>query len=296
MVPMSEELSPDEIIIQPAGSAGMVDFRELWRYRELLWILALRDIAVRYKQTIVGAAWAVIQPLMMMVVFTALFSLIGRYPTESDVPYAITLYCALLPWQLFANTVTQAGESLISNQQLITKVYFPRVIVPMATILAGLIDFVLAFVILILMMVGYHFYGNPLNVSVAILALPLFVLLAVAASLALGLWLSALNALYRDFRYVLPFVIQLGFVASPVLYDMTFLSQRLQENGYSSIWLHLYSLNPMVAVIEGFRWALLGGALPPMGPMLVSIMGVILLMIGGLIYFKRMERLFADRI
>lgn len=288
--------TPDEIVIEPTGGFHFVDLRELWRYRELVWILALRDIQIRYKQTIVGAAWAVVQPLMMMVVFTALFTLIGRYPTESDVPYAVSLYCALLPWQLFANTVTQAGESLVTNQQLITKVYFPRVAVPIAAIVAGLIDFALAFVVLVALMLFYHFTSHAFVISPALLTLPLFTLLAVVTSLAIGLWLSALNALYRDFRYVLPFIIQLGLVASPVLYDLPFLAQRLEARGWSPIWLHLYALNPMVGVLEGFRWALLGQAPPPAGPMLVSIAAVVALLIGGLAYFRRMERLFADRV
>ena len=285
-----------EIVIRPRRGWEFVDLRECWQYRELLWILALRDIKVRYKQTAVGVAWAVLQPLMMMVVFTGLFTLLGRFPAGGDVPYAITLYCAMLPWQLFASSLAHSGESLVGNRHLITRVYFPRVIVPVAPVVSGLVDFGIAFLLLLAMMGGYGAAGHAIAPTYAVAALPLFLLLAVAASLALGLWLSALNALYRDFRYVLPFLIQIGLIASPVLYDLEFLSARVLERGWSPVWISLYALNPMVGVLEGFRWALLGGPPPPAIPMIVSSLAVVFLMIGGLAWFRRMERHFADRV
>ncbi len=285
-----------EIVIRPRRGWEFVDLRECWQYRELIGILAMRDIRVRYRQTAVGVAWAVLQPLMMMVVFTGLFTLIGRFPTGGDVPYAIGLYCAMLPWQLFANALSQSGESLITNRHLITKVYFPRIVVPVAPIVSGLVDFAIAFVLLVLMMIGSWIAGYPVTPTMAIVALPLFLLMAVAASLAIGIWLSALNALYRDFRYVLPFLVQIGLIASPVLYDYAFLAEGARARGWPEAWLFLYSLNPMVGVLEGFRWALLGGAAPDPVPMGISALAVACLMVGGLAWFRRMERLFADRV
>lgn len=275
----------DEIVIRPRAGWRLVDLREVWRYRELLWILALRDIKVRYKQTFIGVAWAILQPVTKMVIFTTLFRLIGRTPAEQDVayPYAVTLYCALLPWELFANALAQSSESIVLNQQLVTKVYFPRVIVPVAPIVAGLLDFALAFLVLIGMMV---YYG--ITPSWQALMLPLFIAFAVAAALSMGLWLSALNALYRDFRYAMPFLIQIGFFISPVIYE----TQAI----IPPPWRSAFALNPMVGVLEGFRWALLGKTEPPLLPMLISAAAVALLLLGGLVYFRRMERLFADRV
>lgn len=296
---MAEDLAGEfDLVIEPQPGWRLVDLRDLWRYRELLIILAMRDIQVRYRQTIVGAAWAVLQPVTLMAVFTCLFTLVGRFPTTGDMPYAVSLYCALLPWQLFANALAQSGESLVANQQLITKVYFPRVLVPVAPIVSGLVDFAIAMVVLAGMMAYYHepSAGIDLSPGLSVLALPLFVLLAVISSLSLGLWLSALNAMYRDIRYVLPLAIQLGMIASPVLYDLTFLGERLAARDMSPMWLHVYALNPMVAVIEGFRWSLLGGAFPPIGPMAVSVAMVMVLLVTGLMYFRRMERFFADRV
>lgn len=295
-------MDEQERVIEPQRGWRVVDLRELWRYRELLFILAWRDIQVRYKQTLIGVAWAVLQPVTLMVVFTALFTLIGRFPTSGDeagpgVPYAVSLYCALLPWQLFANSLRASGESIVMNQQLITKVYFPRVLVPVAPIVSGLLDFAIGFVVLLGLMAWYH-DGQTVDLMPTwrIAALPVFVLLAVAASLSLGLWSSALNAMYRDLRYVLPLAIQLGMVVSPVLYDVGFLAERLEGRGMSDVWLTVYALNPMVVVLEGFRWCLLGGAAPPAGPMVASVSMVVLITLTGLIYFRRMERFFADRV
>lgn len=270
--------------IAPRAGWRLVDLVDLWRYRELLWMLALRDLRVRYKQSVVGAAWAVLQPLTTMVVFTTLFRLLGQTPASSGpVPYAVTTFCALLPWQLFSQAVAQSGESLIANQQLITKVYFPRVAIPAASILPGLIDFAVAFAILLGMLC---WFGLP--ISWHILAVIPLVGMASLAAFAAGLWLSALTALYRDFRFVIPFLIQVGFFVSPVVYESTAI---IPEN-----WQSFYWLNPMVGVIEGFRWAVLGVPLPRPELFATSLIPISLLLITGLVYFRRMERLFADRI
>ena len=271
------------LVIKPRPGWHLIDLPELWRYRQLLWILALRDVKVRYKQTFVGVAWAVLQPFMTMVVFTLLFKLMGRVPVAEGVPYAVSTYCALLPWQLFATSLTQSSESLVTNQNLITKVYFPRGIVPIAPIIAGLIDFAIAFGILIAMMV---FYG--ITPSWAVVLLPVFVLMAVITSLSVGLWLSALNALYRDIRYAVPFLVQIGMFISPVVYETA--------EVIPPAWRAVYSLNPMVGVVEGFRWALLGHAHPPIIPMLVSTAAVIVICFTGTLYFRRVERTIADKV
>lgn len=275
--------SPPTLEFGPSRGWRMLDLGELWRYRELLWVLALRDVRVRYKQTIIGVAWAVLQPVLLMVVFTALFQLLGKVPASGAVPYAVTLYCALLPWNLFAHGLTQSSESLVQHQHLIQKVYFPRAVLPIAATLTGLVDFACAFVVLIGLMV-YH----DITPTWAVVTLPLLILLTMLASLSIALWLSALTALYRDFRIVVPFLMQLGFFISPVIFETT---ELVPES-----WRAVYSLNPMVGVLEGFRWALLGQPQPPLVPMLVSTGAVALLLVGGMFYFRRMERLFADRV
>ena len=268
-------------LIQSASRWKLLDLRGIWRHRDLLWILALRDIKVRYKQTIVGALWAVLQPLLMMVIFASLFQLLGRVPAASDVPYAVTLFCALLPWQLFSSAVSQVSDSLIANQNLVTKVYFPRLILVFASALACLVDFCIAFGVLMILMFAYDIVPTP-----AFAALPFFVAFALLTALSIGIWLAALNALYRDFRYVLPFLIQIGFFLSPVVFETTTL--------IPPEWRTLYSLNPMVGVIEGFRWALLGRSDPPLLPLIISASVACCLLYGGLLYFRRMERTFAD--
>lgn len=270
-------------VIRPRKGWKLIDLVEVWRYRDLLWILALRDIKVRYKQTLIGGLWAVLQPLTTMLAFTVLFQLLGRAPASPDVPYPVTLYCALLPWQLFATALSQASDSLVANQNLITKIYFPRIIIPVAPILAGLVDFAVAFGVFLLLLLWYGVVPGY-----AVLTLPFFVLYAVLAALSVGIWLAALNALYRDFRYAVPFLIQIGFVVSPVLFETRAL---IPER-----WQLLYGLNPMVGVIEGFRWAILGKDHPPLAPMLLSAGAVVALLLGGLIYFRRMEKLFADQV
>ncbi len=260
---------------------------ELWHYRELFWFLALRDIQVRYKQTVLGASWAVLQPLATMVVFNLLFTLLGRKPVGADIPYAITTYCALLPWQLFATSLAQSGNSLVGNANLIKKVYFPRLIAPSSPLVCSLLDFAIAFGVLVLMMIGYDLWGGyDLAPSWRLFTLPLFVILALCAALAGGFWLSALNAQYRDIKHVIPFVVALGQFLSPVVYETTSL---IPER-----WQPLYALNPMAGVIEGFRWAVLGRAQPPLAMLALSSTMVMLLLITGLFYFKRTERTFVD--
>lgn len=266
-------------ITRPRGVVHLL--RELVAYRDLLWVLAARDLKVRYKQTAIGAAWAVLQPFLTMVVFTVFFGLLGRYPSTGDIPYAVTLYCALLPWQLFANAVTHAGESMVENRALVTKVYFSRLAIPVAPTIAALVDFAIAFVILIGLMAWYGLApGWP------VLLLPLWVAFAVMAALSIGLWMCALNALYRDVRYVLPFAVQLGFFVSPVVFETTAI---IPEQ-----WQAVYAVNPMVGVIEGFRWALLGAAPPPAWSVVVSVVSTGVLLLGGVCYFNRVERSLVD--
>src|SRR6185503_3463341 len=229
--------------VEPRRAWTSIDLKELWHYRELLYFLTWRDVKVRYKQTALGAAWAIIQPFFMMLVFSLFFGRLARVPSDG-IPYPVFAFCALVPWQLFANALTESSNSLVGNQNLITKVYFPRLVVPIAAVLSGLVDFLIAFAILIVMMLFYGIVPGP-----AILALPGFILLAVLTALAVGLWLSALNVQYRDVRYTMNFLVQFWLFATPVAYP----SSIVPEN-----WRALYGLNPMAGVVEGFRWALLG--------------------------------------
>ena len=267
------------IVLEPNHHWLSLNLNELWEYRELLFFLTLRDIKVRYKQTVLGAIWAILQPLLTMVIFSVLFGVIAKLPSEG-IPYPIFTYSALLPWQLFAYALTQSSNSLIGSQTLVSKVYFPRLIIPIASVLPGLVDFAVAFIVLLGMMV---FYQIPITIH--LLALPLFLLLAVASALAVGLWFSALNVKYRDIRYVVPFLAMFWQYATPVAYSRTLIPER---------WQLIYALNPMTSVVEGFRWALLGTE-SSLGPMVWASAGVvILLLFGGLLYFKHMEDTFAD--
>ena len=281
---MSRTVSAESVpIVAIAPSRGWVPLRlsEIWNARELLLFLTWRDIKVRYKQTVLGAGWAVLQPFLTMVVFSIFFGRLARIPSDG-IPYPIFAFCALLPWQLFAYALTESGNSLVANQHLITKVYFPRLIVPMAAVIAGLVDFAIAFVILLAMMVFYGTVPTP-----AVLLLPFFIGLALMTALAVGLWLSALNVQFRDVRYTIPFLTQFWFFITPVTYPSSIVPER---------WRALYGLNPMAGVVEGFRWALLGRAEPP-GPMLlISAVVAVFLLISGLYYFRRMEKTFADTI
>jgi homopolymeric O-antigen transport system permease protein len=272
------ETLPTFSIDPPKGWAS-IGFRELWDYRELLYFLTWRDIKVRYKQTALGAAWAVIQPVFMMIVFSLFFGRLAKMPSDG-IPYPVFTFCALLPWQLFAHALSESSNSLVGNQNLITKVYFPRLVVPISAVLGGLVDFAIAFVILIAMML---YYGIVPGWQIAML--PAFILLAVATALAVGLWLSALNVQYRDVRYTINFLIQFWLFATPVAYPSSLIPER---------WRALYGLNPMAGVVEGFRWALLGKQEAPGAMLWVSVAVVILILIGGLYYFRRMEQQFAD--
>ncbi len=267
------------LFIRPADSWTSIGGRELWEYRELLYFLTWRDIKVRYKQTVLGAAWAIIQPLFMMLVFSLFFGKLARVPSDG-IPYPIFSFCALLPWQLFAHALTESSNSLVANERLITKVYFPRLVVPIAAVLGGLVDFVVAFFILVGLMLYYHIVPGW-----AILTLPGFILLAIMTALGVGLWLSALNVQYRDVRYTINFLIQFWLFATPVAYPSSIVPPA---------WRPLYGLNPMAGVVEGFRWALLEKSEPPGAMLVVSIAVVILILIGGLYYFRRMEQQFAD--
>ncbi len=283
----AEGAGPERIVIEPRRGFVPIDLGELWRYREMIGYLALRDIQIRYKQSLMGAAWAVLQPLLTMVAFTLLFgALLGRdnMPTPEGIPYAISTYCALVPWQLFATSLATSGNSLVQNQRLVTKVYFPRLVAPIAPILAACVDFLIAFAVLVVMMLAYG-----ITPGWQILAFPAFVLLAVAAALSVSVWLAALNALYRDVRHTIPFVVQVWMFASPVVYDSA------SVVGGQPGWLrHLYAANPMAGVLEGFRWALLGAPPPPAAELCVSVGMVALLLVGGLFFFRRLERRFAD--
>ena len=273
---MSEDIPI--ITIRPMNGWVPIDLREIWEYRELLQTFVIRDIRVRYKQTALGAAWAVIQPLFMMVVFTIFFGRLAKIPSEG-IPYPIFSYAALLPWTLFAEGLSRSTSSMVSNSGIMTKVYFPRLVLPIAGVISPLVDFSIAFVILLGMMIYYGYVP-----TVNILWLPVFILFAIVTALGVGLWLSALNVQYRDFQYTVPFIIQLWLFASPVVYPSSLLPEPYRM---------IYGLNPMAGVIEGFRWALLGTS-PPSSLMLVSILVVALILVSGAFYFRRMEKIFAD--
>lgn len=266
-------------LIHPSRGWISLKLSELWEYRELLYFLTWRDIKVRYKQTAIGVAWAIIQPFFAMVIFSIFFGQLAKIPSDG-IPYPIFAYCALLPWQLFSHALNESSNSLVANQGLITKVYFPRLIIPVAPVLAGLVDFGIAFLVLIGMML---YYG--IMPTFAVFTIPLFLILAVATALSVGLWLSALNVEYRDVRYTIPFLTQFWLFATPVAYPSSLVPES---------WRALYGLNPMAGVVEGFRWALLGKAEGPGTLLVVSVMVVIILFIGGLYYFRRMEKTFAD--
>ena len=267
------------IKIEPANAWPSIGLGELWDYRELLYFLTWRDLKVRYKQTALGAAWAIIQPLFMMLVFSLFFGRLAGVPSDG-IPYPLFTFCALLPWQLFANSLTESSNSLVRNQNLITKVYFPRLVVPLSAVLGGLVDFAIAFLILLAMLPFYHVVPGW-----QIVALPLFIVLAILTAMAVGLWLSALNVQYRDVRYTINFLVQFWLFATPVAYPSSIIPAR---------WRVLYGLNPMVGVVEGFRWSILGKPESPGVLVLVSTVVVVTLLVGGIFYFRRMEQQFAD--
>ena len=283
---------PTEVVrIRASAGWRAVDLAEIWRYRELLYFLTVRDIKLRYKQTALGVAWAVLQPLLTMAVFVVFFGRLGGLADKTGgTPYVLFVMAALIPWQLFAYALTQSSNSLVAEQRLITKVYFPRLIVPVASVLSGLVDFLVAFGLLgVLMLVGPLYGWFTVTPTWNVVALPAFVVLAVLTALAVGLWLSALNVQYRDVRYTIPFLTQFWMYATPVAYP----GALVREN-YGEAAAALYGLNPLAGVVEGFRWALLGSAAPDWGLVGVSVGVVAALLVGGVLYFRRMERTFAD--
>lgn len=270
---------PPELIIK-AGHSERQYWQDLWRYRELFYFLAWRDILVRYKQTVIGIAWALIRPFLTMVVFTIVFGKLAKLPSE-DAPYPILVFAAMLPWQFFANSLSECSNSLIGNANLISKVYFPRLIVPTSAVVVSFVDFLISGMILLGLMAWYDFVP-----SWRILTLPFFMAIAFAASMGAGLWLASLNVKYRDFRYIVPFMVQFGLYISPVGFSSSIVPLQ---------WRSLYSLNPMVGVIDGFRWAIIGGESNLYLPgFLLSLGLVIVFLFTGIWYFRRMERTFAD--
>jgi lipopolysaccharide transport system permease protein len=267
------------ILIRPSKGWVPFNLRDVWNYRELLYFLVWRDVKVRYKQTALGAAWAILQPFLTMIVFSVFFGRLAGIPSDG-IPYPIFTFTALLPWQLFSHALIESSNSLVTNERLITKVYFPRLVIPISAVLAGLVDFAIAFVVLIGMM---FFFG--IVPTFAILTLPFFILLAIATALAVGLWLSALNVQYRDVRYVIPFLSQFWLFATPIAYSSGLVPEP---------WRAWYGLNPMAGVVEGFRWALLGKTGGTASLLVVSVVIVGVLLFTGLAYFRRMEKTFAD--
>ena len=276
-------MSNQKILIIEPGFAELSYWRDLWNYRELFFVLAWRDVSVRYKQTIIGLLWALIQPLATMIVFTTLFGKLAKLPTDGAVPYALLVYAGLLPWQFFSTALNGASNSLVSNSNLISKVYFPRLIVPVSAVVVAFIDFLISFVILACLMLYYHF--SP---SWHLITLPFFVIMAFMASLGPGLWITALNAKYRDFRYIMPFVVQFGLYVSPVGFSSAVIPEK---------WRFLYSFNPVVGVIDGFRWAILGGESQLYLPgFVLSWIVIIFFLWLGIHQFRKMEKSFADLI
>jgi len=284
---LAMDISPEEISgfqfphsrISPPDSWLSFELRELWIYRELLFFLVWRDIKVKYKQTVLGIGWAVIQPFFTMVVFSIFFGKIAKMPSDG-VPYPIFSYAALVPWIFFANSLSSASNSLVGESNLIKKVYFPRLVIPISSVVSGTMDFLLSFLLLIALMI----YWNIVP-TVATIWLPVFTVLAMVTALGVGLWLSALNVQFRDIRYIIPFLIQIWLFATPIVYPSSLLPES---------WRILYGLNPMVGVVEGFRWALLGTSGPPGLMLLVSVAVSVGLLLSGALYFRKMENTFAD--
>lgn len=277
--PASPEKFVQHLRIKPSRGFVSIKLAELWEYRELLYFLVWRDVKVRYKQTALGATWAIIQPVLTMVVFSVFFGKLGKLSSDG-VPYPIFAFAALVPWTLFANGLTQGTGSLVGSANLVKKVYFPRLIIPIASVLAGIVDFLLAFAVLLLLML---FFG--ISPTANIIWLPAFLILTLVSALAVSLWLSALNVQYRDVKYVIPFLTQIWLFATPIAYSSTLLEEP---------WRTVYGLNPMVGVVEGFRWALLGTETAPGAMALISAVVAVFGLISGAYYFRRMEKTFAD--
>jgi len=279
---MGKILDPEHVqvtLLKPSRGWVLPQIREIWAYRELLYFLVWRDLKIRYKQTVLGAVWAIIQPFFLMVIFSIFFGKLGRIPSEG-IPYPIFAYTALLPWSYFAQSLNTCSNSLVGNSHLITKVYFPRIVIPMSSVLSGLVDFCIAFSILLAMMIYYGIIP-----TLGILLLPLLILMAMATALGAGLWLSALNVQYRDMKYSVSFLIQFWFFATPVVYPSSLVP---------GVWQFFYGLNPMVGVVEGFRGALLSRSQSSESIFIVSIIVIVILLTTGVFYFRRMEKAFAD--
>ena len=273
------EAPVSSIVIQPRKGLFHLDLGSVWTYRELLYFLAWRDIKVRYKQTVIGALWAILQPLLTMVIFTVIFGNFAKIPSDG-LPYPLFVYVALLPWEYFSQAISRSGVSVVNDANLVQKIYFPRLIIPLAAVVTPLVDSLFSFVILLGMMLWFR-----VTPSWGMMVLPLFLLMALLTALSVGLWLSALNVKYRDIRYTIPFLIQFWMYASPIAYPVSLIPEK---------WRLLYSLNPLAGVVEGFRWALLGIESPDFQLMAVSAAAVLVVLLGGLVYFKKTEQTFAD--
>src|SRR5450432_1064863 len=275
------KVSLTELLIEP-GRTEKNYWRDLWVYRELFYILSWRDIKVRYKQTVIGAAWSVIRPLLTMIIFTVIFGRVAKLPTEGTAPYAIMVYAAMLPWQFFANALSEASNSLIGNTNLITKIYFPRMIIPASSVIVSMVDFAISFVLMLILFLWYHYLP-----SWQIILLPLFIALAFLTSFGISLYITALNVKYRDFRYIIPFIVQFGLYVSQVGFSSSIVPAK---------WRLLYSLNPMVGVIDGFRWCILGEQKMYWPGFLVSCVVIAIFCYVGVRYFRKTEKTFADNI
>lgn len=276
----SVEPTMEHLRIEPSHGWVSLQLREIWRYRELLYFLTWRDVKVRYKQTILGAAWAIIQPLMTMIVFSLFFGNLAKIPSDG-VPYPIFSYTALVPWAYFASALNASSNSLVGSSNLIKKIYFPRLVIPIASVISGSVDFLLAFVVLLAMMLGFGIVP-----TINVIFLPVLLLLGVMTSLGIGLWLSAMNVQFRDVRYTVPFLTQFWLFATPIAYPSSLIESDLART--------IYGINPMVGVVEGFRWALLGTDTAPGPIIIVSFLAATLLLTSGAFYFRRMEKTFAD--
>ena len=279
LLPLLKQRKSQNIVVQPSRGWLHLDLQTVWEYRELLYFLVWRDIKVRYKQTLIGAAWAICQPLLTMMIFAVIFGRFARIPSD-NVPYPIFAFAGLLPWTYFSQSIARSGASLVADANLIRKIYFPRLVIPASTVVAPIVDFSLSFLILLVMMAWYR-----VTPSWAIVTLPLFVCLVVCAALGVSLWLSALNVRYRDVGHAIPFLVQFWMYASPIVYPLSMIPKR---------WHTLYSLNPVVAVVGGFRWGLLGKESPEFVSIVIGSTVSVVLLISGLVFFKRMERRFAD--
>lgn len=281
---------PPPLILRPTRGLAALNLKDLWVYRELIYFMTWRDLKVRYKQTVLGATWVVLQPLLQTVIFTLLFNRAAGFKADNGAPYPIFSFAALLPWNMFSHALSTASLSLVNNRNMLTKVYFPRMIITLSPILASLVDFAIAFMVLVGMMLYYHFdpsAGYRIHVTTAILTLPLFLLLAILTTLGVSLWLSALNVMYRDVGQIIPFLLQVWFFITPIVYSSKTVSAK---------WQIVYALNPMVGVVNGFRWALIGTHTGPNRMLAASVGVALVLLISGLFYFRNTERLFADEI